>query len=221
MNDSPPPTDAQEPIAAVILAAGLGSRFRALEPSLETKLVARVGDEPIVRHVARTALASRATPIIVVTGHAEAAVRQALHGLNVGFIHNLDHASGLASSLKTGLAAVPFSARGALVLLGDMPNVPPSMLDRLIDLFEAHPNCAAVAPTHAGVRGNPALLSRRLFAQIKSLRGDEGARRLLEQAGDQVIEWETNDSIALDVDTPDELRKVEALQNRHARRGPF
>ena len=74
-------------IAAVILAAGQASRFRAAagEAGPATKLVALLAGEPLVRHVAQAALASRARPVVVVTGHAEGAVRAALLDLQHGF----------------------------------------------------------------------------------------------------------------------------------------
>jgi molybdenum cofactor cytidylyltransferase len=205
------PGDAEPaPVAAVILAAGLGSRFRASDASIASKLVAPLDGAPLVRHVARAALASQARPLIVVTGHAEAVVREALAGLPADFVHNPDYASGLSTSLKAGLAKIPTEAAGALVLLGDMPRIAATTLDRLIALFRERPNCAAVVPAHAGVRGNPVLLARRLFPAIAHLRGDQGARRLLEDAGVEVVEWETDEAVGFDVDTPEELQRARA-----------
>jgi molybdenum cofactor cytidylyltransferase len=66
-------------IAAIILAAGLSSRFEG-GPE-ETKLVVPLFGKPLVRHVAEAALASRACPILVVTGHA-------LKNLDLSFIYN-------------------------------------------------------------------------------------------------------------------------------------
>lgn len=188
-------------IAAVLLAAGLGSRYRAADPSLPTKLVAPAGGMPMVRRVALAASGSRADPIVVVTGHAAPAVRAALDGLTLAFAHNGDHASGMASSLRTGLLALPADVDGALVLLGDMPAVTPPLLDRLIAAFAADPSVDALVPTRDGRRGNPALLSRALFQAAATLTGDEGARRLL--ARGRVAEVEVGDpAVLLDVDEP-------------------
>ena len=194
-------------VAALILAAGLSSRFRAADPSTETKLVALFKGEPLVRHVAQAALASRAAPVIVVTGHAAGAVQRALEGLPVVFVHNPDFATGLASSLKAGVRALPSHAQGALILLGDMPKASaPAILERSIALFEGNPDCAAVAPTFRGAPGNPVLVGRRLFAAIDGLKGDQGARRLFAGAG--VVEWEAgDDSVAFDIDGPQDLRR--------------
>src|SRR6516165_3280814 len=106
-------------VAALILAAGQGTRFDS--GPLETKLVAKLRDKPLVRHVAEAALASSARPVLVITGHASERVAGALDGLELQWVHNPDYAAGLAGSLKAGIRALPQSIRGALVLLGDMP----------------------------------------------------------------------------------------------------
>lgn len=191
-------------VGAVLLAAGMASRFRAADPSLSTKLVARVGGVPLVRRVADAALASRAAPLVVVTGHAAPEVLAALDGVPLVRAHNPDYAGGMASSLRTGLAALPEGTEGALVLLGDMPGVTAALLDRLLAAFAAAPGCDAVVPVSAGRRGNPALLARGLFAAAMRLEGDEGARRLL--ARGRVVEVPCEDAaVLLDVDTPASL----------------
>ncbi len=191
-------------VAAVVLAAGTSSRFRAADPSVATKLVARLDDVPMVRHVVLAALASRARPVVVVTGHARREVEAALETLDVGFAHNPGFALGLSTSLKTGLAALPSDLDGALILLGDMPRIGPALLDRLIDGFSTAPGIDAVVPVHGGRRGNPALIGRGLFGPAASLTGDEGARRLLRNIG--VLEIDVSDeAVALDIDHPDAL----------------
>jgi molybdenum cofactor cytidylyltransferase len=194
-------------IGAVVLAAGRSTRFREGGGAEPSKLVALLAGEPLVRHAARAALASRARPVVVVTGHARESVEAALAGLDVVFAHNSDYASGLASSLRAGIAALPDSVEGALALLGDMPAVDAGLLDRLIDAFATRPQALAATPVHAGRRGNPALLSRALFPEIAKLDGDEGARRLLREADRALIVEIPADGEAatLDVDTPEDL----------------
>jgi molybdenum cofactor cytidylyltransferase len=89
-------------VAAIVLAAGRSRRMGGTN-----KLLAPVSGAPMVRRVAETALASAASPVIVVTGHQADAVEAALAGLDLTIVHNPDHAAGLAGSLKTGLAALP------------------------------------------------------------------------------------------------------------------
>jgi molybdenum cofactor cytidylyltransferase len=195
-------------VAALVLAAGRSSRFRKAGGAEETKLVAMLGGKPIVLRVVEAALASRARPVIVVVGHARGAVEAALGGLPVTIVFNPDYATGLASSLRTGLTAAPADAGGALVLLGDMPNVEARLVDALIGALEARPNAQAIAPAEGGRRGNPVLLGRRLFEPARRLEGDEGARRLLASLKESdVVEIDPppGSDVSFDVDTPSDL----------------
>src|SRR5207245_358258 len=116
--------------AAVVLAAGRSTRMGS------NKLLVPVANKPMIRHAVEAALASRARPIVVVTGNAADAVRDALAGCGVAFVHNRHFADGIATSIQTGIAAVR-DADGALICLGDMPYLRASDLDALITAFEA------------------------------------------------------------------------------------
>jgi len=165
----------------------------------------------LVRIAAEQALASRARPVIVVTGHQQARVEAALAGLPVRFIHNADFADGLSTSLKSGLAAVPPEADGAIVCLGDMPQVSGSLIDRLIAAFDPELGALVVVPTIDGKRGNPVVWSRRFFPDLAAIEGDVGARHLIATYAEVVTEVPVKDAAALtDVDTPEALRAVKA-----------
>lgn len=208
-------------IGAIVLAAGRSSRYRAAGGSEPTKLVAEYSGKPIVRAVVEAALASRARPVVVVVGHARKAVEAALSGLPVAIADNPDYASGIGSSLRVGLRAVPADLEGALVLLGDMPNVDAKLIDRLIVAFEAQPRAHAAAPLQDGRRGNPALLARTIFDRAMRLQGDEGARRLLAGLGEgEIVEIDADNSdAAFDVDTPEDLSSVGRSRQTHGKEG--
>ncbi|WGJ16216.1 nucleotidyltransferase family protein [Methylocapsa sp. D3K7] len=167
------------------------------------------------------ALASRSRPIFVVTGHAARQVENALENLGVSFIFNPDYRSGLTSSLKAGLAALPETAVGVLVVLGDMPCVPARIIDRLVQVFiEPARTPLAVVPVRRGMRGNPALISRDLFDAIKRLEGDRGARALIEAAGNDVLECLIDDeAIEIDIDRQETFHRLCTLQQELKRPG--
>jgi molybdenum cofactor cytidylyltransferase len=197
-------------VAAIVLAAGRSSRFRAAGGAEETKLVATLDGKPMVRQVVEAALASRARPVVVVVGHARGAVEAALRGLSVPVVFNPDYATGLSSSLRAGLSAIPAEVQGALAMLGDMPAVEARLIDALIDAFAAQPNVCAVAPAQGGRRGNPVLLGRALFDRAKRLEGDEGARRLLAALpkGDILEIAAPGSDVSFDIDTPGDLANM-------------
>jgi molybdenum cofactor cytidylyltransferase len=196
------------PVAAVILAAGRSTRFTGDEPGT-TKLLADLHSKPLVRHVVDAALASHAGPVIAVTGHAREQIEAALRGLPLTFVHNEAYATGLASSLRAGVAAVPPNAPGAIILLGDMPLVTSELIDEVIRTFGEGANADAVAPVSEGRRGNPVLLARSLFAGVAGLTGDEGARRLLQNSGIHVVEIASaGEAAGADIDTPEALETL-------------
>jgi molybdenum cofactor cytidylyltransferase len=192
--------------AAVILGAGRSTRMGG-----PNKLLAEIGGKPLVRIAAEQALASRARPVIVVTGHQREKVEAALTGLKVEIVHNPDFADGLSTSVKTGLAAVPADADGAVVCLGDMPQVRADLIDKLIAAFDPERGALVVIPTIDGKRGNPVVWSRRFFPELMALEGDVGARNLIGRYAEAVTEVALTDTAALiDVDTPEALSQVRA-----------
>jgi molybdenum cofactor cytidylyltransferase len=208
--EAPPPAADGRRVAAIVLAAGRSTRMGG-----PNKVLAEIGGQPLVRIVAEQALASRAGPVIVVTGHERAKVEAALAGLRVRLVHNPDYAAGLSTSLKAGLGALPSSADGAIVCLGDMPSVTAALIDRLVDAFDPEHGSLVVVPTIEGKRGNPVVWSRRFVPDLMALEGDVGARHLIATYADVVAEVPVEDAAALtDVDTPDALLAVKAELER-------
>ncbi|WP_269930114.1 molybdopterin-binding/glycosyltransferase family 2 protein [Aminobacter sp. HY435] len=195
-----PAIPAMPKVHAVLLAAGRSSRMAG-----PNKLMALFQGKPLVRRTAERVLASKAGGAVAVTGHQVARIAVALAGLDIPLVHNADFAAGLSGSLKTGVAALPDDAAGALIVLGDMPEVLSADLDRLIEAFERADGRAVVRATHDGKRGNPVILPRTLFAAVAHLEGDTGARHLVEAEGIDVIDVEIGAGAAVDVDTPEAL----------------
>jgi molybdenum cofactor cytidylyltransferase len=191
-------------VAAVVLAAGRSTRMGAVN-----KMIAEIGGKPLVRIAAEQALASKAAPVIVVTGHQRDKVEAALKGLDVRFAHNPDYADGLGTSLRTGIAAVPAEADGAVILLGDMPQIDSGLVNKLIGAFDPEQGALVVVPTIEGRRGNPVIWARRFFPELMAVTGDVGARHIIANVTEAVVEVPVTDpAITVDVDTPDVLARI-------------
>jgi molybdenum cofactor cytidylyltransferase len=170
------------------------------------KLLAELDGKKLVRIATEQALASKASEVIVVTGHQTDLVEQALQGLKVRFVKNPDFAGGIASSVKSGIAAVPEACDGAVVCLGDMPLIDAGLIDRLIDGFAPDRGNLIVVPVSDGRRGNPVLWARRFFKELMALDGDVGARHLIAKHTEAVAEVTVDGEGAfLDIDTPQAL----------------
>ncbi len=210
----PPPAapapSAGRSVAAIVLAAGRSTRMGG-----PNKLLEMISGKPLVRIAAEQALSSRASPVVVVSGHERARVEAALAGLNVRLVHNPDYPQGLSTSVKTGLAALPPESEAAIVCLGDMPQVTSALIDRLIAAFDPERNALVVLPTFSGKRGNPVLWSRRFFPELIALEGDVGARHLIGAYPEVVTEVPVENAAAMvDIDTPDALRAAKAEMER-------
>jgi len=184
-------------LAGIVLAAGTSSRFGAAN-----KLLADWRGQPMLRTVVEAVLATELDPVIVVTGHEAEQVEAALAGLDVQFVQNRDFASGQASSVRAGIAAVPEWCDGAMMLLGDMPRVCPGEINALIDAFAGE--TSIVVPQFDGRRGNPVIIGRAHFPVLDKLTGDKGARELLSGSGVTLVEMDT-DAVLRDIDTPEAL----------------
>lgn len=186
-------------VAAVILAAGRSTRMAGVN-----KLLTSIDGRPLVTLAADAALASRASPVLVVVGHEAAAVSRALADRPVTVVGNADYAEGLSTSIRAGVAALAPGVDGALIMLADMPRVGARHLDRLIAAFAPGDGRTVCVPTWNGVRGNPVLWGRAFFPDLAALSGDTGGRALLRGLGDGVCEVAmADDGVLVDVDTPE------------------
>jgi molybdenum cofactor cytidylyltransferase len=190
-------------VAALVLAAG---RSRRMAP-LNKLLVTDNNGTPMVARVVDNVLASRARPVIVVSGYESQRVEEALASRPVISAQTEDYAEGLSGSLKAGLAALPPEAEGVIICLGDMPLVTGAMIDRLLAAFDPEEGRSIVMPTFRGKQGNPMLWSREFLPEMMEITGDVGARHLAGKYAERVVEVEMSDDAVLrDFDTTDALK---------------
>lgn len=183
-------------LAGLVLAAGRASRMGG------DKRLMRVGGRSMLDLAVEAALAGGLSPVLVVTGPEP----QPALPPGVAHVVNPDPGRGMASSLSIGVAALPPSADGVVVLLADMPRVGGAHVAALAAAFRDGAICVPVA---GGRRGNPVVLARRFFADLLALTGDKGARGLIAQHADAVIEVPmADDAVLIDVDTPEALRDL-------------
>jgi molybdenum cofactor cytidylyltransferase len=197
-----PPVSGPMP-SAVILAGGASTRMG------RPKLALPARGEPMLRRVARAALASRCGEVIVVLGGDAETYRPLLDGLDVRVAHNPVPEEGIGSSIRTGVAAVRAGAPGVVVLLADQPFVTVGAIDRLIETADASGR-RVVASSFDETIGPPAFFHRDLFPELLALTGDRGARAVIDRhAGDRIL-VPLDPAAAPDVDTPADLRAMGA-----------
>jgi molybdenum cofactor cytidylyltransferase len=170
------------------------------------KLLALLHDEPLVRRVARQALASTASSVTVVTGYQCEAIEAALAGLALNTLHNPAYAEGMGLSLATGLHAPGMQeADGILVMLADMPSVTAAHLDSLMAAFRGCAGHYVIRGAALRQPGHPVILPRCLYGALRNLRGDVGARDVIISSMIPVVLVEIGSAALQDIDTAEDL----------------
>ena len=191
-------------ISNIILAAGQSKRMKR-----NNKLLMNYKDQSILKHVITAASKSKANNTIIVLGYQNELIEQNINDLNIIVATNSTYKKGLSSSLKTGISALPEDCDAAIIMLADMPKIKPEVINNLIDNYDPSNNKWIVAPSYKGKRGNPILISRKFFPDILNLKGDIGAKNILDKNTNNICVIPQRDSsILIDIDTKNDYEKL-------------
>ncbi|MGH7820823.1 MAG: nucleotidyltransferase family protein, partial [Candidatus Binatia bacterium] len=189
-------------IAAVVLAAGESRRMKGTN-----KLLMEVDGRPVVSRVVEAVREAGVPDIYVVVGHQADEIRRAVGG--VAFVENQAYATGMAASLRAGVAALPEDVDAALICLGDMPRLTAAAVRSVIDDFDPVMKREICIPTYDGKRGHPVLFAARFLPEIEALEGDVGARSVIERHAAVAHLVPVDDSgVVIDIDTPEAFRSL-------------
>jgi len=180
----------------LILAAGGSSRFGA------PKQLAEFDGRPLIDHAVAAMLAVPAIDRVVVTLGANAArIADEAQLETVEIVEVPDWEEGIAASLRAGVMRLE-SCDSVVIALADQPFVTAELISTV--LGSAGDSAPAARATYGGKPGHPVVIASDLFAAVGDLRGDDGARDLLEEAGCRHVEVETA-AASFDIDTRDDL----------------
>ncbi len=197
-DDTYPPIEGRD-IAAIILAAGQSRRM-----GTRNKMLIEIEGKAMVRHSVEAIIGAGVQSVVVVTGYQPSKLKKALSNLSVKFAHNPLFNQGLSTSLQAGLKVLPSHIQGAIVMLGDMPSIQSRHIEQLISAFDPSKDRLICVPTSNGKRGNPVLWPKRFFPAIAEVSGDVGARHLIGEFSDFVVDVEMEDNaVIVDLDTPE------------------
>ena len=196
----------QAQTAGIILAAGASVRFG------QPKQLIRLGGKYLVEWVLDAALNSRLHTVVLVLGHEQETILQALGtkadlpGVKVAI--NPDYRDGQSTSLKTGLLSVRQNFESVMFLLGDQPMIKTDIIDHMLDQFRQSENDLCV-PVYKNKRGNPTIFRKPLYNGLMQISGDIGARDIIRQNLDRTHFLEIDDPLCFfDIDTPRDLENL-------------
>jgi molybdenum cofactor cytidylyltransferase len=192
-------------IALILLAAGSSSRMG------QSKQLLQYGGKTLLRHAVDAGVASGCSPIVVVVGHDASAMRDELTNTAAIVADNVDWQQGMGTSIRVGVERVERDApqtAAVVIAVCDQPLVDAKVMRRLVDAYRTcgYPMAAA---TYAGTVGVPAVFNRNYFAALKKLPPTAGAKQVLKAHHDQVAKIDMEEA-ALDVDTPDDVKRLDA-----------
>ena len=188
-------------VALLLLAAGASTRMG------RPKQLLPYHGRTLLRHAAETAVVAGCAPIVLVTGALHDELLAEIVGLPILAVHNPDWETGMASSIRAGLAAVAAAApRAVLVILTDQPLVTPELLRQLIVQQQAT-QAPIVAAAYGETLGVPAIFDKSLLPELLKLQGAQGAGRLIARLGAAVGQVAFPAGL-LDVDTPAQYKAL-------------
>lgn len=185
---------------AIVLAAGASTRFGS------PKQLVRVNGRPLMHAAVSRAVEVAGHSVTVVLGANAAELAPLLRHSPASIVINRDWSEGLASSIRAGVARLPGSCTGALIMLADQAAVTAEDLKRLAGLWRRQPEYI-VAAQYGAVLGAPAIFPSSCFRDLAALRGDRGAGALFRRNPDRVVRVPM-ESAALDIDTPEDLLRL-------------
>lgn len=189
-------------IVALVMAAGYSHRFGPADKRLaklrdgSTLLAASVASAQQAFPLVRAVLREKDDPLGLRLSTATSVLRvtRAEHGLGSSIgeaVTTLRHEAGLAH-----LEAVA-------ILLGDMPDIRQETLDELTTICT---KSTIIRPVYAGLPGHPVLFGRDFWPELEALNGDEGARWVIQQNRDHLVQIAIQDSgVCRDIDTLKDL----------------
>jgi molybdenum cofactor cytidylyltransferase len=190
------------PCAGIVLAAG--SSLRMGQP----KQLLALGGRPLLERVVAVACGAQLDDVLVILGADHELIEQQVRWGRARILVNPDHASGMSTSLRLGLAALGSDVERAMVIMGDQLGVSSGLLDRLLKVHAVSFRPAA-AFSVGGLLQPPVVLRRDLWDEVMAVSGDVGARGLIRTRPELVAPLVLGSDVEhpVDIDTPDDWRR--------------
>jgi molybdenum cofactor cytidylyltransferase len=189
-------------VSGIILAAGESTRMGS------PKALLKIGEKSFAQQIVDTLIASRVLDIVIVLGADAEFIQNQLNWFDGKTVINEEWEKGQLSSVLAGLRALELQdLHGVLVWPVDRPLVSWHVTVGMLHQFWTK-HKQIVVPVHKGKRGHPVLFGRDLFHDLKRAPMEVGARRVLQDHPDDVLEYQTDEEgVVINIDSPEDYQK--------------
>ena len=163
-------------VSAILLAAGQSKRLRG-----ENKLTKLFKGKPLINHILFSLIKSKVIKIIIVLGYEHLKIKtKLLKSKKINFAINKNYKKGMSSSIKTGLKKIPKNSKGFLIVLGDMPNITKTTINKIC-LSITRSDKEIILPKFKNRAGNPIGFKQSMIKNIYKIKGDKGAKNIIKK----------------------------------------
>ena len=163
-------------ITAILLAAGQSKRLRG-----ENKLTKLFKGKPLINNILFSLIKSKVNKIIIVLGFEHLKIKtKLLKSKKINFVINKNYKKGMSSSIKTGLKKLPQNSKGFLIVLGDMPNISKTTINKIC-LSITKSDKEIILPKFKNRTGNPIGFKHSMIKNIYKIKGDRGAKNIIKK----------------------------------------
>jgi molybdenum cofactor cytidylyltransferase len=188
-------------ISSIVLAAGMSKRML-----IGNKLLLKVKNKTLLENTLDNIISANFSRVSVVLGHDSVLVANLLKNYNVNLHYNSKYKEGISSSIVEGISKNNINTDGIMICLADMPEVSKCVYNKMLLAFQSNYKKnipLIIMPIHNKIKGNPIIFSKYFFNDLKKLKGDIGAKKLILKNERYIKRINiTINSILNDIDTP-------------------
>jgi molybdenum cofactor cytidylyltransferase len=164
-------------ISSIVLAAGMSKRML-----IGNKLLLKVKNKTLLEKTLDNIISANFSKVSVVLGHDNIFIANLLKNYNVNLYYNPKYKEGISSSIVEGVNKNNINSDGIMICLADMPEISKSVYNKMLLAFQSNYKKnipLIIMPIHNKIKGNPIVFSKHFFNDLKKLKGDIGAKRLI------------------------------------------
>lgn len=197
----------RDKIGIIILAAGASTRLG------RPKQLLKFQNNSLISNSVKSAINSKSKKTLVVLGSNSELIKKEIEDFPIEILENKNWKEGMSSSIKCGLnyfIKEKAETNAVVIMLCDQPLIDNNHLNFLIDKF-SETEKPIVATQYENSVGVPALFSNNFFDELLTIKGDKGAKQLIQNNLNKTEIIKVPEA-ELDIDTIEDYEKLKKLK---------